>query len=83
MVKLIKSNVGLVCGSKVKVGKTRNVIRGPVNCLYPTEVQCVAEQLHCNMRNVRKTKKKDAGNNNSTHVTRSKRDAAIAGKLRR
>ena len=82
MVELIKSNNGLVRGAKVKVGKTRNVIRCPVNCLYPTEVRAT-EQLHCNIRNVRKTKKKDFGNNNSTEVRRSKRDAAVAGELRR
>ena len=82
MVKLIKSNDGLVRDAKVKVCKTRNVIRRPVNCLFPTEVHA-AEQLHCNIRNVRKTKKKDVGNNNSTEVTRSKRDAAVAGELRR
>ena len=82
VVELTKSNDGLVRGAKVKVGKTRNVIRRPVNCLYPTEV-CAAEQLHCNICNVRKTKKKDAGNNNSTEITRSKRDAAVAEELRR
>ena len=80
MVELIKSNDGLVHSAKVEFGKTRNVIRGPVNCLYPTEVRA-AEQLHCNIRNVRKTKKKDVGNNNSTEVTRLKRDAAVAGEL--
>ena len=77
---LIKSNDGLVHSAKVKFGKTRNVIWGPVNCLYPTEVRA-AEQLHCNIRNVRKTKKKDVVNNNSTEVTRLKRDAAVAGEL--
>ena len=81
VVELIKSNDGLVRGAKVKVGKTRNVIRRPVNCLYPTEVHA-AEQLRCSIRNVRKAKK-DVGNNNSTEVARSKRDAAVAGELRR
>ena len=81
MVELIKSNDGLVSGAKVKVGKTRNVIRRPVNCLYPTKVHA-AEQLRCSIRNVRKAKK-DVGNNSSTKVTRSKRDAAVAGELRR
>ena len=79
VVELIKSNDGLVRGAKVKVGKTRNVIRSPVNCCYPTEV-CTAEQSHCNMR---KTKKKNVGTNNSTEVTRSKRDAFVAGELQR
>ena len=82
VVELIKSDDELVRGEKVKVGKTRNVIRRPVNCLYPAEAR-TAEQLHCNIRNVRKTKKKDVGNNNSTEVTRSKRDAAVARVLRR
>ena len=81
VVELIKSNDGLVSGAKVKVGKTRNVIRRPVNYLYPTEVRA-AEKLHCNIRNVSKTKKKDVGNNNLSKVTRSKRDAAVAGELR-
>ena len=81
VVELNKSNDGLVQGAKVKVGKTRNVIRRPVYCLYPTDVR-VAEQLRCNIRNVRKAKK-DVGNNNSTEVARSKRDAAVAGELRR
>ena len=52
-----KSNDGLVRGVKVKVGKTRNVIRLPVNCLYPNGV-CAAEQLDYNIGNVRTTKKK-------------------------
>ena len=81
VVELIKSNDGLVSGAKVKVGKTRNVIRRPVNYLYPTEVRA-AEKLHCNIRNVSKMKKKDVGNNNLSKVTRSKRDAAVAGELR-
>ena len=82
VVELIKSDDELVRGEKVKVGKTRNVIRRPVNCLYLIEVHA-AEQLPCHIRNVRKTKKKDVGNNNSTEVTRSKRDAAVARVLRR
>ena len=77
VVELIKSNDGLVRGVKVKVGKTRNVIRRSVNCLYPNEV-CAAEQLDYNIDNVRTTKKKDVGNNNSTEVTRSKKDAVVA-----
>ena len=57
VVELIQSNDGLVRGVKVKVGKTRNVIRLPVNCLYPNGV-CAAEQLDYNIGNVRTTKKK-------------------------
>ena len=79
---LIKSNDKLVRGAKVKAGKTRNVIRCPVNSLYPTELHAT-EKLCFNIRNVRKTKKKDVGNDNSTKVTRSKRDDAVAGELRR
>ena len=78
---LIKSNDGLVQGAKVKVGKTRNLIRRSIYRLYPTDVR-VAEQLRCNIRNVRKARK-DVGNNNSIEVARSKRDAAVAGELRR
>ena len=52
MVELIKSNDGLVRGAKVKVGKTRNVIRRPVifNFLifqvkrFPNNV---FQNLHC------------------------------------
>ena len=62
VVELIKNNDGLVRGAKVKVSKTRNVIPRPVNCLYPTEVRAT-EQLHCNIRNVKKTKKKDVDRN--------------------
>ena len=76
MVELIKSNDGLVRGANVKVGKTRNFIRRPVNFSYPTQVHAT-EQLHYNICNLRKTKKKDVGNNNLTKVTRSKRDAAV------
>ena len=80
-VELIKSNDGLVRGTKVKVGKTRNVISRPVNCLYQTEVR--ATELHCNLHNVRKTKKKVVvGNNNLTEVTRSERYTAVSGELR-
>ena len=82
VIELIKSNDELVRGAKVKVGKTRNVIRRPIKCLYPTEVRA-AERLHSNIRNMRRTKKKDVGNNNLTEVTRSKTDAAVAGELRR
>ena len=76
-----KSNDGLFLSGKVKVGKTRNVILRPINCLYPTEVHA-PEQLHSNIRNVRRTKKNDVGNNNSTEVTRWKRDAAVEGEPR-
>ena len=62
VVELMKNNDGLVRGAKVKVGKTRNVSLRPVNCLYPTEVRAT-EQLHCNVSNVIKTKKKDVGKN--------------------
>ena len=68
VVELIKSTDELVRGAKVKVNKTRNVIQRPVNCLYPIEVRAT-EQLYHNMRNVRKRKKKDVGNNNSTNAT--------------
>ena len=64
----------------MKVGKTGNTIQRPVNCLYPTEVHA-SDQLQCNVRNARKTKKKDVANNNSTEDTHSNRDAAVAGEL--
>ena len=42
---MIKSNDGLVGSGKAKVGKTRNVIRLSVNCLYPTEVRATEELM--------------------------------------
>ena len=48
LVELIQSIDWFARGAKVKVGKTRNVIRRPVNCLYPTEVHAT-EQLYCNI----------------------------------
>ena len=42
---------------------------------------CATEQLYRNVHNVRKTKKKDVGNNNSTKVAHLKRDAAVSGEL--
>ena len=82
VVELIKSTDGLVCGTKMKVGKIGNVIRRPVNRLYPTEVRAT-EQLCRNMHKVRKMKKKDNSNNDLRKVTHSKRDAANVGELRR
>ena len=36
VVELLKGSDGYVRGAKVKVGKTKNIIRRPVNRLYPT-----------------------------------------------
>ena len=36
--KLLKGSDGYVRGAKVEVGKTKNIIRRPVNRLYPTKV---------------------------------------------
>ena len=79
VVELIKSNDGLVRDARVKVGKTRNIIGRPVNCQYTTEVRTTKQ--YRNIRNFRKTKKKGGGNDHSTKITYSKRDAAVAGEL--
>ena len=39
VVEFLEGSDGYVRGAKVKVGKTKNVIRCPVNRLYPTEVR--------------------------------------------
>ena len=39
VVELLEGSDGYVRGAKVKVGKTENIIRRPVNRLYPTEVR--------------------------------------------
>ena len=83
VVELIKSNDGLVRGAKVKVGKTRPETLFDVQLIVCIQLRYGAEQLRCNRRNVIKMKKKDVVNNNSTEVTCSKRDAAVAGGLRR
>ena len=36
VVELLEGSDGYVRGAKVKVGKTKNIIRRPVNRLYPT-----------------------------------------------
>ena len=39
VVELLKGSYGYVRGAKVKVGKTKNIIRPPLNRLYPTELR--------------------------------------------
>ena len=39
VVELLEGTNGFVRGAKVKVGKTKNIIRRPVNRLYPTDVR--------------------------------------------
>ena len=39
VVELLEGTDGFVRGAKVKVGKTKNIIRRPVNRLYPTDVR--------------------------------------------
>ena len=36
---LLESSDGYVRGAKVKVGKTKNLIRRPVNRLHPTDLR--------------------------------------------
>ena len=37
VVELLEGSDGYVRGAKVKFGKTKNIIRCPINQLYPTE----------------------------------------------
>ena len=39
VVELLEGSDGYIRGAKVKVGKTKNIIRRPANRLYPTEVR--------------------------------------------
>ena len=39
VVELLESSDGYVRGAKVKVGKTKNLIRRPVNRLHPTDLR--------------------------------------------
>ena len=69
----------------MKVGKTRNIIRRPVNRLYPTELSSI-EQFSKIIPKVNTKKKKDVSKDESSdalEVSCFRRDAAVAGELRR
>ena len=87
VVELLKGSDGYVRGAKVKVGKTKNIIRRPVNRLYPTEVRW-SDPREQNLSHTKDTindkiniqnKNKD----NSKRTSRPRRDAAVAGELHR
>ena len=77
LVELIKINDGLVRGWKVKVGKTKNVIRRPINCLYRTETRAT-EQLIVMWE---KRKRRTLVIIIQQKVKRSKRNTAVSGEL--
>ena len=87
VVELLKGSDGYVRGAKVKVGKTKNIIRRPINRLYPTEVRW-SDPREQNLSHTKDTindkiniqnKNKD----NSKRTSRPRRDAAVAGELHR
>ena len=83
VVELLEGSDGYVRGAKVKVGKTKNIIRRPVNRLYPTEV------LWSDPREQNLSHAKDTINDKmniqdkSKKTSRQRRDAAVAGELHR
>ena len=70
IVELVESKDGKVRGAKVKIGKTNNVVKPPINLLYPLEanlrVRDIVVESDCSFRELR-----------------PKRDAAILGELKR
>ena len=80
---LLKGSDDYVRGAKVKVGKTKNIIRRPVNRLYPTEV------LWSDPKEQNLSREKDTINDKmniqdkSKKTSRPRRDAAVAGELHR
>ena len=83
VVQLLEGSDGYVRGAKVKVGKTKNIIRRPVNRLYPTELRW-SDPREQNLSHA-----KDVINDkiniqyNSKRTSRPRRDAAVAGELHR
>ena len=83
VVELLKGSDGYVRGAKVKVGKTKNIIRRPLNRLYPTELRW-SDPREQNLSHA-----KDVLNDkiniqyNSKRTSRPRRDAAVAGELHR
>ena len=78
LVELIKINDGLVRGWKVKVGKTKNVIRRPINCLYRTETRATEKLIVMWEKRKRRTLVIII----QQKVKRSKRNTAVSGELR-
>ena len=83
VVELLKGSDGYVRGAKVKVGKTKNIIRRPVNRLYLTEVRW-SDPREQNLSHTKDTiNDKINLQDNSKRTSRPRRDAAVAGELHR
>ena len=83
VVELLKGSHGYVRGAKVKVGKTKNIIRLPVNRLYPTEVGW-SDPNEQNWSHTKDTiNDKINIQDNTKRTSRLRRDAAVAGELHR
>ena len=83
VVELLEGSDGYVRGAKVKVGKTKNIIRRSVNRLYPTELRW-SDARKQNLSHTKDTiNDKINRQDNSKRAIRPGRDAAVAGELRR
>ena len=83
VVELLKGSDGYVRDAKVKVWKTKNIIRRPVNRLYPTEVRW-SDPREQNLSHTKDTINDKLNiQDNSNKTNRPRRDAAVAGELRR
>ena len=83
VVELMEGSDGYVRGAKVKVGKTKNIIRRSVNRLYPTELRW-SDARKQNLSHTKDTiNDKINRQDNSKRAIRPGRDAAVAGELRR
>ena len=83
VVELLEGSDGYVRGAKVKVRKTKNIIRRSVSRLYPTEV-CWSDAREQNLSHRKDTiNDKINRQDNRKRAIRPGRDAAVAGELRR
>ena len=83
VLELLESTDGYVRGAKVKVRKTKNITRRPVNRLYPTEVRW-SDPKEQNLSRAKDTiNGKINMQDNSKRTSRPRRDAAVAGELHR
>ena len=83
VVELLEDSDSYVRGAKVKVGKTKNIIRRPVNRLYPTEVRW-SDPREQNLSHAKDTiNDKINVQDNSKRTSRPRRNAAVAGELHR
>ena len=83
VLELLESTDGYVRGAKVKVRKTKNITRRPVNRLYPTEVRW-SDPKEQNLSRAKDTiNGKINMQDNSKRTSRPRRDAEVAGELHR